>query len=264
MQTFGKFGISSVAGLLALAVFGTSAANARRVVVDDPWPMPSAGYCLLNPSFQNPDCNPVSLGFFVGNAGVNHSKLYIYDDGLVSFGAPVGNWQADFAIDFGSPVIVTGLNRIVFDDSVPGDPLTPIFAAVDRNSGSEISILWFLGEPAFVGGIELDADGNPVLDDDGNQVLKPGSYAYIAQSEAYQRLTLKPIGNGRTQALVEFIPGGLRGDNSMADVTNLFEDSTTYSFEFGAAIPEPATWAMLIAGFGLVGGSFRVRRAKTA
>lgn len=32
---------------------------------------------------------------------------------------------------------------------------------------------------------------------------------------------------------------------------------------FGGAVPEPATWAMLIAGFGLVGGAMRRRRTST-
>ena len=30
------------------------------------------------------------------------------------------------------------------------------------------------------------------------------------------------------------------------------------------AVPEPATWAMMIGGFGMVGGSMRYRRRKTA
>ncbi len=34
------------------------------------------------------------------------------------------------------------------------------------------------------------------------------------------------------------------------------------NIEFGAAIPEPATWAMMIAGFGLVGGAMRRRSVK--
>ncbi|MGL6044521.1 MAG: PEPxxWA-CTERM sorting domain-containing protein, partial [Sandaracinobacteroides sp.] len=29
-----------------------------------------------------------------------------------------------------------------------------------------------------------------------------------------------------------------------------------------SAVPEPASWALLIAGFGLVGGSLRSRRSK--
>ncbi|MFN7174641.1 MAG: PEPxxWA-CTERM sorting domain-containing protein, partial [Thermaurantiacus tibetensis] len=35
-------------------------------------------------------------------------------------------------------------------------------------------------------------------------------------------------------------------------------------FPSGGVIPEPATWAMLIAGFGLVGGMARRRRLARA
>lgn len=36
------------------------------------------------------------------------------------------------------------------------------------------------------------------------------------------------------------------------------------SSDWGSAVPEPATWAMMIAGFGLVGSVVRRRRASTA
>ena len=52
------------------------------------------------------------------------------------------------------------------------------------------------------------------------------------------------------------------------NVTVLFtDDSAGKSFTLtygGAAVPEPATWAMMIAGFGLVGSSLRRRRAIAA
>ncbi|PZQ42179.1 MAG: hypothetical protein DI570_29865, partial [Phenylobacterium zucineum] len=39
----------------------------------------------------------------------------------------------------------------------------------------------------------------------------------------------------------------------------------TQSFVFGTgAIPEPGTWALMIAGFGLAGAALRRRRAQTA
>jgi len=38
-------------------------------------------------------------------------------------------------------------------------------------------------------------------------------------------------------------------------------DLFTADFSFGSAVPEPATWAMLIGGFGLAGGALRRRRA---
>lgn len=49
-------------------------------------------------------------------------------------------------------------------------------------------------------------------------------------------------------------------------VLNVIRSGETYVFSLGNAgvIPEPATWAMLIAGFGLVGASLRRRRLALA
>lgn len=40
--------------------------------------------------------------------------------------------------------------------------------------------------------------------------------------------------------------------------------STAVLYKTGSAVPEPATWAMLIAGFGLAGSAIRRRRVQTA
>lgn len=40
-----------------------------------------------------------------------------------------------------------------------------------------------------------------------------------------------------------------------------FNDSTGFNFTLTAAVPEPATWAMMIVGFGFAGGALRRRRA---
>ncbi len=53
------------------------------------------------------------------------------------------------------------------------------------------------------------------------------------------------------------------GSFNMADVAGS-PLATLVITEAGAAIPEPATWAMLIAGFGLVGTGLRRRRAAVA
>jgi hypothetical protein len=56
----------------------------------------------------------------------------------------------------------------------------------------------------------------------------------------------------------------LQGDtSSVALGLRALQDGAAYRFEFGvASIPEPASWAMLIAGFGLTGAAFRRRRAR--
>ena len=49
----------------------------------------------------------------------------------------------------------------------------------------------------------------------------------------------------------------LVSDNNFTDT----QPSQFLAFEIGSAVPEPASWAMLIAGFGMIGGTMR-RRAK--
>lgn len=57
-------------------------------------------------------------------------------------------------------------------------------------------------------------------------------------------LVLGDIGNG--------------GSNFGIDVANL-QAGSAFTLSLGAAVPEPASWAMLVAGFGLVGGALRRR-----
>ena len=45
---------------------------------------------------------------------------------------------------------------------------------------------------------------------------------------------------------------------------NWYNNSNEHAFYLTSAVPEPATWAMLIAGFGLVGATLRRRRLATA
>jgi hypothetical protein len=48
----------------------------------------------------------------------------------------------------------------------------------------------------------------------------------------------------------------------LSNLGNVSNDST--GVQFSVAVPEPATWAMMIGGFGLIGGSLRMRRRTTA
>ncbi|MBP6877337.1 MAG: PEP-CTERM sorting domain-containing protein [Phenylobacterium sp.] len=52
-------------------------------------------------------------------------------------------------------------------------------------------------------------------------------------------------------------------DSAVADVWSEPDSRigrVQFSYELGSAVPEPATWAMLITGFGLAGGAIRMRR----
>ncbi|HEY9234790.1 MULTISPECIES: PEPxxWA-CTERM sorting domain-containing protein [Phenylobacterium] len=78
---------------------------------------------------------------------------------------------------------------------------------------------------------------------------------------------------------IELAAGAFNGDQSIGrrmtyqfekSVTSVLFSSSQNSFEFdniatlSSAVPEPATWAMLIAGFGLAGSAIRSRRQKAA
>ncbi|MBB4153742.1 hypothetical protein GGQ80_001648 [Sphingomonas jinjuensis] len=70
-------------------------------------------------------------------------------------------------------------------------------------------------------------------------------------------------------AIVSAFGVGFGGDagatfNALADNVVLTTDSGSRGYAFAAAIPEPATWMMMIAGFGLVGGAMRRRSVKVA
>ena len=51
-------------------------------------------------------------------------------------------------------------------------------------------------------------------------------------------------------------------DNSPQDTGNLRSWSLTLDYGTNGAVPEPATWAMMILGFGLIGAAMRRRQAK--
>jgi hypothetical protein len=75
-----------------------------------------------------------------------------------------------------------------------------------------------------------------------------------------------------------FTTGGFTSDNDVIATAGLFSTTAVYTINFGegangrvnagvdvtAAVPEPATWAMMIMGFGLVGGVMRRRSTKVA
>jgi len=108
----------------------------------------------------------------------------------------------------------------------------------------------FSGTAKFVDG-RLDFDLTTAFNYDpskGNLVLTVTDYSYGSGGDLY-----------------------LDADNNVG-LTNMRDSLYPYDyntglvtgFNDGAAVPEPATWAMLIAGFGLVGGAMRRRRQGVA
>jgi hypothetical protein len=105
---------------------------------------------------------------------------------------------------------------------------------------------------------------------------------YIGSLDDYNSITFYLKGGG-SQVITGFqlgaVSGANDGDRQQADTNGRFTfystdnivgfdlNSTSNSFELsniGAAVPEPATWAMMIIGFGAVGSMVRSHRRKQA
>lgn len=100
---------------------------------------------------------------------------------------------------------------------------------------------------------------------------RPG-YGLNAVSVAFdgnQIFSLTPPSNGWTTHTASFTATGTSGllafktsDNSADNDSGL--DHVRIIGEQAAAVPEPASWAMMLGGFGLVGGAMRSRRKAVA
>ncbi len=105
---------------------------------------------------------------------------------------------------------------------------------------------------------------------------------YVGSLDDYNSITFHLKGGG-TQVITGLqlgaISGAANGNQTAANTNGRFTfrsdtpiigfdlHSTTNSFEvsnIGAAVPEPATWAMMIIGFGAVGSMVRSQRRKQA
>ncbi len=95
----------------------------------------------------------------------------------------------------------------------------------------------------------FDAGGSQI----GSTVTTSWDAGYLGSDRFYAGATLTPVDqlNFRTAFTT---PG-----------TGFYIDDVSYSASNAtAAVPEPATWAMMIAGFGLVGGAMRRRKTAVA
>lgn len=237
----------SLAAGVAVSIALVQPADARRVSTDSPWPQPEAGLCLLNQSIPT-DCSAIDLGFGVNIGGTVYSSVFVYDDGLVSFGGPVADPAATTADGFGTPVIISDFVPI---EELFGPPfVTPRFSRIWSQSATSLILQWYEGEVNFIGGVDPD---------DPEQLL-PGSFTTLGVLQGFQFLTLQRQADGRIRATVEGEGPFLAGYGLGSAVDPIQSREAPYSFLFGGAVPEPASWALMIAGFGLVGAAARRRR----
>jgi hypothetical protein len=85
------------------------------------------------------------------------------------------------------------------------------------------------------------------------------NYCFEIERYSFEFLSFAPVVGGAVTLRFELGATRAGADGSIA-----FRDGGAVRLAEGGVIPEPATWAMLIAGFGLVGTALRRRRLATA
>ncbi len=135
---------------------------------------------------------------------------------------------------------LSGANEASFDldskaavDYDPSSPYLTYDVTVDYDGGLLKSGLLYFFSGSYGGGLVVDHPGQPQaisLYGDGLFASRPDS--------------------------PEFTPGSY----AFASAKNGPQDTTLVISELAASVPEPMTWAMMIAGFGAMGAVMRARR----
>jgi hypothetical protein len=87
------------------------------------------------------------------------------------------------------------------------------------------------------------------------------SVAYLGTTRGISRNRPDAIGAVANSQFIDSVVGDIYGSaNAGAAGTSDLGNPGQYAFGATAAVPEPATWAMFIGGFGLIGAAMRHRR----
>ena len=152
--------------------------------------------------------------------------------------------------DLTDGVVASGIwNTVEIDSSGTG----PYVGWVKENSLNPLLIFQFAGSPTINGiGIHLDNSGI-------GGVFSPSAIWIDGINTAFTAPLLGTAGlvnftglnlTGNTHSIQFFQPG---------DATWTFVSEVQFS---SGAVPEPASWAMMITGFGMVGGAMRRRQSR--
>lgn len=221
-----------------------------------------AAYEASNNAAGGPlDSNPfhiavTSNGLLVTDAGAN-TLMNVSAEGAASLvsvfpGRDIGGGFPSDAVPTGVAVAADGT---VYVAQLTGFPFTPGAANIySLAPGSTIATVFATGLTNITD-LAFGADGSLyALELDDNGLLNPGGSGAIVRVNADG--THQTIYN---QGLVT--PTGLTiGGDGAFYVTNFSAGGPGQVLRI-AAVPEPATWLMMIAGFGLVGATLRRRQA---
>lgn len=269
-----RFGSVVAAATLVLG-FGTGA-EARRSVADKGEYLESSAFDL-GCAVGDPTCTAFILPFSVSlGGGLSTNEAFAYRNGVVSFGSRINSGIPNTAnfTEYGVPVIAPA-------------------ATVAANLSDPFNVNYFT-DTSIAFGSKLQTEG---VGDYAIFTFGTGDAGSVLNSNAFLILRLATNGD----LLFEMAHGtcnclGVNGNQNRSGLPDLeaigyrLGDQTLFRtdanlggatpsdpgeelyFRFspnatGGAVPEPATWAMMLLGFGLIGTAIRrrngARRAET-
>lgn len=212
---------------LVAAAMAASPASARRTAIDIVGTIETQGYCDLN----GDDCNsPLVLPYFVDFGSGFTNLAFVHGNGILSFGSAVDfNAFSDGSGGFNLPASLAGYSGNVFAAALNN--------SYDLNFFDPDPIR--MGQNVFLQAGRLSLQGN---------IITGTWYGCNGASDCFVNpysLSLAPQSNG---FLVTY-------------GTTSFVAPATFRFSSAGpnSVPEPSTWLMLIAGFGLAGAAMRGR-----
>lgn len=186
------------------------------------------------------------------------TQIYSSDvDGLA--GNQPWNGTLGLNFDVNAPIVITSLG--VFDDSSDGLQATLAVTIFDRATQQQ------LFSPVIFSSGTANTGNEYIFQSIAPLILRRGAYQlaawnYDANEQNYNNsgpggpITFNDLGGRLTAVGTSYSnAGGVYGNQPDVGLTRYGAGSL-----MAAAIPEPATWAMLIGGFGVVGGAMRSAR----
>lgn len=252
--------------LAALAAAGlATAADARRVTVDNKYPF-FIGGCALDEDLRTDTlCTPIGLGFNIrvtrfkddefGDIFDYYDSLVLFDDGLISL-YPRGcigfcdapNFFPGFPDDIKAtdwPVVVAEFERQDFQ---------PLGQFVRKGNSGEgfFEVVWFRALVTWTCTEYDEFDPERCID---------GFFTTFEQAP-HVRLLIESLPEDSTRFTLRWTEGARNFGYALGTDVRALGGNRERSFQFflGGVVPEPASWAMMIAGFGLVGVTARRRR----